>query len=63
VATNDNWDPSLTPTFDKVGAYHFTAGSKDAALLITLQPGVYTAQVSGLNGGTGDGVVEVYEVK
>ncbi len=62
VATNDNWDPSLTPSFDTVGAYHFTAGSKDAALLITLQPGVYTAQISGVNGGTGEGVVEVYEM-
>lgn len=62
VASNDNWDASLTATFDKVGAYHFTAGSKDAALLVTLQPGVYTAQLSGVNGGTGEGVVEVYEV-
>jgi hypothetical protein len=63
IATNDNWATSLTATFDKVGAYHFTAGSKDAALLVTLQPGVYTAQVSGVSGGTGDGVVEVYEVQ
>jgi len=62
VATNDNWDPSLTASFDAVGAYHFTAGSKDAALLITLQPGVYTAQISGVSGGTGEGVVEVYEM-
>ncbi len=62
VASNDNWDASLTPIFDQVGAYHFSAGSKDAALLITLPPGVYTAQVSGVNSGTGDGVVEVYAV-
>ena len=45
-----------------MGAYAFKGGSKDAALVVTLQPGVYTAQVSGANGGTGDGVVEVYEV-
>jgi hypothetical protein len=62
IASNDNWDPSLTATFDAVGAFHFTPSSKDAALLVTLQPGVYTVQVSGANGGTGDGVVEVYEV-
>jgi hypothetical protein len=62
VAKNDDWDASLTTTFDQVGAYHFTAGSKDAALVVTLQPGVYTAQVSGTNNGTGIGVVEVYEV-
>jgi hypothetical protein len=62
VASNDNWDSSLIPVFDQVGAYHFSAGSKDAALLVTLSPGVYTAQVSGVNSGTGDGVVEVYVV-
>jgi hypothetical protein len=62
VASNDNWNSSLTPIFDQVGAYHFNVGSKDAAMLITLPPGVYTAQVSGVNSVTGDGVVEVYEV-
>jgi hypothetical protein len=59
---NDNWDASLVSTFDKVGAYRFSTGSKDAALVITLPPGVYTAQLSGVGGTTGDGVVEVYEV-
>jgi hypothetical protein len=62
VASNDNWSSTLTATFDAVGAYHFTAGSNDAALLVTLLPGVYTAQVTGANSGTGDGVVEIYEV-
>jgi hypothetical protein len=62
IASNDNWNASLTPIFDQVGAYHFNVGSKDAAMLITLPPGVYTAQVSGVNSLTGDGVVEVYEV-
>ncbi len=62
IASNDNWNASLTPIFDQVGAYHFNAGSKDSAMLITLPPGVYTAQVSGVNGVTGDGVVEVYDV-
>jgi len=62
VASNDNWNAGLASIFSQVGAYQFTNGSKDAALLITLPPGVYTAQVSGVNLGTGDGVVEVYEV-
>jgi hypothetical protein len=62
IAENDNWAAALTPTFDAVGAYRFTAGSKDAALLITLPPGLYTAQLSGIGGTTGEGVVEVYEV-
>jgi kumamolisin len=63
VASNDNWDSSLTPIFDQVGAYHLTAGSKDAALLVSLPPGVYTAQIHGANSGTGDGVVELFEVQ
>jgi len=62
VAENDNWSAGLAATFDQVGAYPFKAGSKDAALLIALPPGVYTAQVSGVGNTTGDGVVEVYEV-
>jgi hypothetical protein len=62
IADNDNWDAALQPTFDQLGAYRFTRGSRDAALLVTLLPDVYTAQVSGVGGTTGDGVVEVYEV-
>jgi Immunoglobulin domain len=62
IASNDNWNANLAAVFSQVGAYQFLPGSKDAALLITLPPGIYTAQVSGVNLGTGDGVVEVYEV-
>jgi hypothetical protein len=62
LASNDNWNQALAATFSQVGAYQFNANSLDAALLITLPPGVYTAQVAGNNNGTGDGVVEVYEV-
>jgi outer membrane protein assembly factor BamB/subtilisin family serine protease len=62
IAENDNWNAALTTTFDAVGAYRFTAGSKDAALVITLPPGIYTAQLSGVGDTTGEGVVEVYEM-
>ena len=62
LARNDNWEPNLAPTFAQVGAYSFVTNSKDSALLLTLPPGVYTAQVSGVNSVTGDGVVEVYEL-
>jgi hypothetical protein len=36
--------------------------SADSALLVTLPPGAYTAQVSGASGDTGVALVEVYEV-
>lgn len=63
IASNDTWDPSLASTFASLGAFGLPAGSKDAALLVTLAAGAsYTAQVSGADGGTGDGIVEIYEV-
>ncbi len=69
IAENDNWGTpvgSATPitaaTFTSVGAFQLTAGSRDSALLATLAPGAYTAQVSGINNGTGVALIEVYEV-
>jgi hypothetical protein len=62
VANNDNWDASLATTFNAVGAFALTAGSRDAALVTALAPGSYTVQVSGVNNGTGEALVEIYEV-
>ena len=36
---------------------------EDAVMLTWLEPGGYTAQVSGVEDGTGVALVEVYEVK
>ena len=44
-----------------VGAFPLQASSKDAALLVELQPGAYTVQVSGVGGTTGVALIEVYE--
>ncbi len=67
LASNAGWDSTtLAPIFDKVGAYQFTPGSNDAAMVVTLpasaQGTAYTAQVKGADGGSGEAVVEVYEV-
>ena len=62
ITENDNWAASLAATFTAVGAFPLTAGSRDAALLTTLAPGSYTVQVSGVGGGTGEGLIEIYEV-
>ena len=65
--TNDDWasTPALAAAhgtaFSQTGAFGLPATSKDAALLVTLQPGAYTAQVSGVTGTTGVALVEVYE--
>jgi hypothetical protein len=65
LATNDNWGgtQALKDLQTTVGAQELTVDdSKDAAIAITLAPGVYTAQVSGVNSTTGVALVEVYEV-
>ena len=64
IAENDNWggDAQLTTVGTSVGAFALgSATSRDAVLLLTLAPGNYSAQVSGLGGG-GSALVEVYEV-
>jgi hypothetical protein len=63
VTENDNWAAALAPTFTAVGAFGLDANSRDAALLTVLAPGSYTAQVSGVGGGTGEALIEIYEVK
>jgi len=71
IATNDNWSDtlastSLTEVRDTtalVGAFALAANSRDAVLLLRLEPGAYTALLSGLNGGSGLGLVEVYEIQ
>jgi hypothetical protein len=64
---NDNW--LTAPNAAQVGlaagtagAFALPANSRDAALLVTLEPGTYTAQVSGVGNTTGVALVEIYEV-
>jgi hypothetical protein len=61
---NDNWGgtTALSDAFTATQAFPLPANSKDAALLVTLQPGLYSAQVSGVGGTTGVALVEVYEM-
>ncbi|WP_414663867.1 matrixin family metalloprotease [Horticoccus sp. 23ND18S-11] len=64
---NDDWDaslsaqPSLRDAAAKVGAFPLQV-RRDAAMIITLLPGSYTAKVSGFQGTTGIGLVEIYEL-
>src|SRR5262249_12312340 len=46
VDSNDNWDSSLASTFTSVGAFPFSPGSKDAAIVRSLNGG-YTIQARG----------------
>ncbi len=63
ISENDTWAPGLAATFNSVGAFALVNGSKDAAIVVSLPPGGgYTVQVSGADGGTGEALVEIYEV-
>lgn len=62
VAENEDWagDAAVAAAAQRLYAFALPAASKDAALLITLPPGIYTAQ-AGANGGDGVALVEVYD--
>lgn len=64
VGANDNWGGGemLAGAFSVVGAFGFPRASSDAALIVSLAPGSYTAQVSGAGKTTGVALVEVYEL-
>lgn len=67
IGTNDDYasgtniDTTLPATFTRVGAFALTANSRDAALVTTLDPGPYTAQIKGGTATeTGEVLLEVY---
>jgi hypothetical protein len=64
VATNTIWGggSTLSSVMTQVGAFALPSTSADSAVLVTLPAGAYTVQVSGVNGTTGNALVEIYEV-
>lgn len=65
VASNTNWNSSadsttIRDTSAQVGAFPLV--NNDSAMVITLTPGNYTAQVTGAAGATGIALIEVYEL-
>lgn len=65
--TNDNWaDGSdaadVRAAALRSGAFVLAEKSKDAALLATLDPGAYTAQVNDVTNATGISLIEVFEL-
>jgi len=46
---------------NSVGAFPLSAGSADCAMVVTLPPGSYTAEVSGVGSTTGIALAEVYK--
>ena len=62
VAENDNFSGAVDTLARTLGGFGFVPGARDAAILVSLPAGGYTVQVSGLNNGTGEAIIEVYEV-
>lgn len=68
IATNDNWETGaaagqIASTSAQVGAFALVPGSRDAALVVTLQPGSYTVQITGVGNTTGVALVEIYDTQ
>lgn len=60
VATNDNWagDTNVSTVSQAIGAFPLTSSSNDAAMVLSLAPGSYTAHVKG---GAGQVLAEVFD--
>ena len=68
VASNTGWSSgadaaAVATATASVGAFALPTGSADCAVLLTLQPGAYTAVVSGVGGTSGIALVEAYQVQ
>lgn len=65
MASNTGWNGvyTIATTAASLGAFSWgLVSTQDSAVLVSLPPGVYTAQVSGSSGDTGIALVEVYEI-
>jgi hypothetical protein len=60
IASNDNWRSTQEAAIIATGVP--PTNDDESALVETLAPGAYTTIVSGVNGGTGVGLVEVYDL-
>ncbi len=59
IAANDDWTVSGNAAAIQASGFA-PPHPREAAILVTLQPGAYTAIVSGVGGTTGVGIVEVF---
>jgi sugar lactone lactonase YvrE len=66
LQSNTGWggNTQIAATAASVGAFSWgSSATPDSAILVSLSPGSYTAQVSGASGDTGIALVEVYDVQ
>lgn len=63
---NDDWQVQeevtlVQQTMARVGAFPLPDGSKDAAFVLPVIPGLYTASVERASGAAGTGLIEIYD--
>jgi hypothetical protein len=63
-AANDDWGGTgeLAAAFASVGLFALPVGSKDAALIVELSPGLHTVHVTAPAGQSGEVLLEVYQL-
>lgn len=72
IASNEGWDrpggagaatpAQISQAAAGVGAFALAPGTLDAAVLVQLPPGTYTANITGVGGAIGEVMAEVYDV-
>lgn len=69
IASNDDWDSSPDKELanrtanDETGAFNLLSESKSSALVLTLEPGIYTVHIEDADQTGGVALIEVYSVK
>jgi len=61
IETNNDWQDH--PNADQIPVSLKPTDLKESVILVTLNPGAYTAIVNGVGGGEGIGIVEVFELE
>ena len=60
IASNDNWQDTQAGDITKTGIA--PSDPHESAIIATLDPGMYTAVMSGVNNTSGVGLIEVYDL-
>jgi hypothetical protein len=62
LVSNDNWQDDIASAAQLVTLSLAPQNVKESALVVSLPPGAFTAILAGKDGGTGIGLVEIYNV-
>jgi hypothetical protein len=62
LSSNNNWQDDPAQAAIISGAGLALTNNLESGIALRLPPGQYTAVLAGLNGGTGVGLVEVYDL-